>query len=183
MKRRRAASLIELLLAMSACVVVLTMSTALIHRVLHAQSKTRRFFDSERAALRLTEQFRRDVHIATRADDANLGEGIFLRLQFTGDRAVEYHRSGSTVVRIAQNGSGTRAREEFAFSTNIDLTVRKESGDMIALMITSQPGDPSAEDGQPRSSAYCVPVSVHAEARLNRTPGVTGSPAEEKDSP
>jgi len=183
MKRRRAVSLVELLLAMSACAAILTMSTTLIHRVLHAQSKARLFFDSERAALRLAEHFRRDVHAATAAADANLGEDVFLRLQFAADEVVEYRRSETTVVRIDRNGNETRAREEFAFPANIEVTLRKESADLLALTITAQPVGPSNEEGRPRSSAYSVPVSLHALARLNRTPGVTGSPAEEKDSP
>jgi hypothetical protein len=185
MNRRRAVSLVELLLTMSACTVILTMSTALIHRVLHAQSKTRAFVDCERAALRLSEQFRRDVHAARDATtaDANLGEGVFLRLQFPTNQSVEYRHSQGAVLRVLLENGATPSREEFVFPANIELSVRQEPPGLVALSITSQPGKAAAEDGQPQSSAYAVTVSLQAEARLNRTPGITGSRVKENDSP
>jgi hypothetical protein len=41
MKRRWAISLVELLLTLSACTVILTLSAGLIHRIMHVQSKAR----------------------------------------------------------------------------------------------------------------------------------------------
>lgn len=59
---RRGVSLIELLVVMSAATVILTLSTGLIHRIMHAQSKARGLAEIERTTLRLGNRFRRDVH-------------------------------------------------------------------------------------------------------------------------
>lgn len=184
MNCRRAVSLVELLLAMSACTVILTMSTALIHRVLHTQSKTRAFFGSERAALRLADQFRRDVHAATSAitDTDSLNAGVFLRLQTPGNRAIEYRQSEGTILRLVLDTGEIRAREEFAFSSNITLAARQESPRLVELTITSQPDSLGVGDAR-ESMAYTAPVTVQTVARLNRTPGVTDSPAPENPSP
>ena len=165
---RHAVSLIELLLAMSACTVILTMSAALIHRIMHVQSKTRAIVDGERAALRLSEHFRRDLHAATSAetDSASLGAGVVLRLKLSGRQAVEYRRSEGTVLRIVLAGDATGSREQFAFPNDIELTVRDESPGLVTLSITSPPADSPAESRQREPSAG--PISLQATARLNR---------------
>src|SRR3972149_5845862 len=116
-RTRHAVSLIELMVVLSACTVILTMSAALVHRVMHAQSKTRAFFDIERSALRLSNQFRRDVHQATAAlaGADNLGDGVFLRLELPDNRSVDYYDQEGDVVRILAHDGDALSREEFPF--------------------------------------------------------------------
>ena len=82
MTHRRAASLAELLVIMSACTIILTTSVQLIHRAMHSQSASRVFFDCERSAQRLSQQFRSDVHEATsgKIKDGAAGLVAVLRL-------------------------------------------------------------------------------------------------------
>jgi hypothetical protein len=169
MNRRRAVSLIELLLAMSACTVILTMSATLIHRVLHVQSKSRAIFDGERAAMRLSDQFRHDVHAAAAAETngASLGAGVILRLQLEGGETVEYRRAEGTVLRVVLDGDATQAREQFNFPADIDLTVRKESPGLVTLSITSPLPDSAAAMGANRPLP-AGPLSLQSTARLNR---------------
>jgi hypothetical protein len=170
MNHRHAVSLIELLLAMSACTVILTMSAALIHRIMHVQSKTRAIVDCERAALRLSEHFRRDVHAASTADadGASLGAGVVLRLKLSGRQSIEYRRSEGTVLRIVLEGDATGAREQFAFPEDIELTVRDELPGLVTLSIHSPPSDAKAEPNERRQSVSAGPISLQATARLNR---------------
>jgi hypothetical protein len=166
---RRAASLIELLLAMSACTVILTMSVALIHRIMHVQSKTRAIDDGERAALRLSEHFRRDVHAAAsaEADSANLAGGAVLRLKLSGRRSIEYRHAEGTVVRVLLDGEDTGGREQFSFPGDIELTVRDESPGLVTLSITSPRPDSQVKPGEERQSTAVGPISLEATARLN----------------
>jgi len=179
---RRAVSLVELLLAMSACTVILTMSAALIHRVMHVQSRSREFQGVERSTMRLAQQFRHDVHNAKDAVvEANLGEGRFLRLQLAGEQVVEYRRSEGAVLRILLEAGNARGREEFAFPANIELTVSRDPPRLITLSIDSQPEDTPLE-GQSPAGAFDVRVNLQAAAALNRA-GATADSSPQKRSP
>jgi hypothetical protein len=170
MNRRRAVSLVELLLAMSACTAILTMSAALIHRVLFVHSKVRTIVDGERAALRLSEQFRRDVHAAQAAEkgDANGAAGMVLRLKVAGGQSIEYRRSEGTVLRVVLEGDAIRGREQFEFPSEIELAIRDESPGLVTLSITSPPPTTGQEAGQPAPIASAGPIGLEATARLNR---------------
>jgi hypothetical protein len=167
MKTRRAVSLVELLVVMTACSVVLTMSASLIHRIMHAQTKTREFFDVERSALRLSSQFRRDVHAASNATPAEAGDGVFLRLQFADGQAVEYHRAKGQITRIKSLEGGTAAREEFKFPANVALKVEEEAEPRrLVLSLTANPIDTPDAGTKPVWNAHAIPVSFRAAAVL-----------------
>jgi hypothetical protein len=170
MKSRRGASLVELLMVMSAATVVLTMSASLIHRIMHAQSKARAFADVERTSLRLANAFRRDVNEATAANltEADLGERIFLRLALPENQTIEYGRREANIVRVLTDGSPSVAREEFVFPAGIELEIRREGSRLIVLSVHSRPGEMPAEDGRLEASAFAVPVSIQVQAALKR---------------
>jgi len=177
MRARRAVSLLELMLAMSACALILTTSAALIHRVMRAQSKTRSFFDVERSSLRLSGYFRRDVHQASEAETegADLGAEVFLRLRLPHKQTAEYRHVKGSVLRILSEGDKVLSREEFAFPSDIELAIRQDdSPRMITLTITAQPVETAqpaeTSDGpsQQQMGPYFVPVSFEAAATLNR---------------
>ena len=170
-KLRHAMSLAELLAVVSACSVILTTSTVLLHRVMRAQSEARSFTDVERSAQRLSRQFRQDVHQATVAvlHNSNVKEGVFLQLQLPNDRSLEYSRAEGNVLRVlSQNGKVT-AREEFAFPQTTELTVREQgSPKRISLSITTPPPETIAGDRQQLMSYKAMPVSLQVDARINR---------------
>jgi len=170
MKSRRGASLVELLVVMSAATVVLTMSASLIHRIMHAQSKARALSDVERTSLRLANAFRQDVHQATSAvlGESNLDEQTFLRLALPESHTIEYGRQNANVVRILLEGGRTVAREEFAFPAGIELAIRKDGPRLIVLTMHSRPGEMPAADGRIEASAFAVPVNLQVQAALNR---------------
>jgi hypothetical protein len=170
MKSRRGASLVELLVVMSAATVVLTMSASLIHRIMHAQSKARAFSDVERTSLRLANVFRQDVHQATSAilAETDLGERSFLRLALPENQSIEYSRQDANVMRILLDGSRTIARDQFAFPAGAELAIRQDPPRLIVLTIHSRPGEMPAEDGRSQASAFAVPVSLQVQAALKR---------------
>ena len=61
-QRRRAASLLELLAAMSAASIVTAAAAGLVHKSFSLESRSRSTVAEERTALRLARQFRADIH-------------------------------------------------------------------------------------------------------------------------
>jgi len=184
MPKRRGVSLAELLLTMSACTVILTMSAGLIHRALHTQSKSRSFFDTERSAMRLSESFRRDVHAA---QDAAIGtaaqdEGLLLRLQFSGSQLVEYRQAAGRVERTLHVNGSVRSREAFVFAADTQLTAEKVPPHLVVLSIVPPPDAPGPAD-RPLLTAYSRPVSLRAEAVLGRNASLVDVATAQEDSP
>jgi type II secretory pathway component PulJ len=171
MNSRRAVSLIELIVAMSACTVILTTSAMLVHRVMHAHSRVRSFYDVERSAWRLSEQFGRDVHQARAA--AVTGdpheEGAFLRLQLTDGENLEYRHENGNVWRNLLRGDQTASRDEFSFPPNVRLAIREEDTPRrLTLSVTADPHTTPGIDGKSPWNEYSTRVSVEAAATVGR---------------
>ncbi len=180
MKTRRAASMIELLLIMSACTVVLTLTGVLLHRGMSIQMQSRARVDAERTSLRLANQFRRDVHEARAAITLNgdQGKDVFLQLEFADGRTAEYSREEGTVLRLESGGDEQTWREEFVFPAVGDLTIEEESEPRrLILTITAKPTEQQPADGKPRVSLYHAPVSLQAEAVVGRNWRFNAAPA------
>jgi hypothetical protein len=177
MKSRRGVSLVELLLTMSACTVILTMSAALTHRVMHTQSRMRAFHDTERSALRLASAFRRDVHQAASAvtNDGELA-GNFLRLQLPEGETIEYRHEQGSVTRVHKQSSNLTAHEAYIFPAEVELTVRREAANRIVLTIVPALRSEDSEAGSP-SMTHTTPAHLQVEATLSRdaTAGREGS--------
>lgn len=176
MKQRRGVSLVELILTLSACTVILTMSAGLIHRALHAQSKARLFFDTERSTHRLGESFRRDIHAAQSAAVAGDGDdgAALLRLELPGEQAIEYWQETGRVERLWLVEGEVRAREAFTFSAETRFQVERESPRLIALSVIPFTANAGPEN-RPLPS-YTVPVSVRVEAVLGRNASLANAP-------
>lgn len=167
---RRAVSLVELLVVMSAATVILTLSTGLIHRIMHAQSKARALADVERTTLRLADSFRRDVHEATQAtaDKTQLADGSFLRLQLADGSTLEYRRDETTIRRVPLDGSHTIAREEFSFGEDFELEVNVESSRVVVLSITSRRLRKNDAVEKPERITNDIPVDLQVVAALGQ---------------
>jgi hypothetical protein len=168
MTRRSGVSLVELILTLSACTVILTMSAGLIHRALHAQSKARRCFDVERSALRLGASFRRDVHAAQSvlAGDEAGGDGVLLRLELAGGQAIEYRQSADGIERLWFVDGAIRAREPFLFPAGPRFQAARESPQLVVLTALP-PADATESESRPLPS-YTVPVILRVAAIVGR---------------
>jgi hypothetical protein len=185
MPNRRGVSLAELLLTMSACTVILTMSAGLIHRAMHTQSRSRSFFDTERSAMRLSESFRRDVHAADDAaviGNAEQGEGVFLRLQLPGSQMVEYRLAAGRVQRLLHVDGSVKSREAFVFAADTQLTLEKSPQHLVVLSIVP-PSDTAGPADRPPLTPYSTPASLRAEAVLGRNASLVDLSAPQEDSP
>ena len=170
-KSRRGVSLTELLLLMSSYTIILSMCAVLLHRVMRVEIDSRSFVDAERAAGRLSRQFRHDVHQATAAevDGSKLAKSTFLQLQLPDNRTVEYSRVNGNVLRTMSRSGKTGAREEFAFEPSCKLAVRQdESPKRLVLSITSPALESTSDKVEQLQSYKAVPVGLYVEASISR---------------
>jgi hypothetical protein len=172
MTHRRAASLAELLVIMSACTIILTTSVQLIHRAMHSQSASRAFFDCERSAKRLSQQFRSDAHEASSAtiENGSADSGSMLRLALPDDQIVEYRPANDNVVRLATQHGKPTSRDEFAFRAPLVWSIRQEdSPHRLILSVTAGATGPPTELGEALPpGAFAAPTSLEVKARIGR---------------
>lgn len=175
MNNRRGVSLAELLLAMSACTVILTTSVGVIHRIMLTQSKSRSFFEVERSAWRLSSQFRRDVHSARQVvaarDDAPTDAALALRL--SDGETISYHHEFESVVRTRMQGEQVIQREKFAFLPEINVHLsHDEATGSVALSVMADPLSAATANPTPDKSsvmqAFATRVSLRAVAVVGR---------------
>jgi hypothetical protein len=171
MKTRRGVSLVELTIIMSACTVVLTLSAVLMHRAMRTYAQATACRDAERSAMRLSDQFRLDVHQARAGsiDRATLGAGVVLRLELADGQTAEYRRQESAILRILSKDGSAVSRDEYVFSPSCKVNVVEAfEPRRISLTIATAPADPPVGNAKRPLAMEEVPVSLQAEAVLGR---------------
>jgi type II secretory pathway pseudopilin PulG len=171
MTTRRGASLVELLVIMSACIVILTLTGILLTRVMRVQIQSRGLEAAERAAQRLSDQFRSDVHRASDVvvDDANQEQRAFLRLAFADNHKIEYSRAGDLVSRVESTSGQPAWREEFICPAASEFSLKRETHpSRLALTVFMKVSDATPTPGKPFIGMGAAPVIVHAEAVIGR---------------
>lgn len=128
-RRRRGASLFELMAAMSAATVVIATAAALVHRTFTIESRSRAVVADERAALRLARQFRADIHEATSVTcPGSDTDAPLVAITSAEDGIVYYRATGSGLVRLATSGTAEAARESFSFSRPVTWHAAADGG-------------------------------------------------------
>lgn len=155
---------------MSAATVILTITAALLHRIMLAHSAARAFMDVERTSLRLANTFRNDVHsaIAATTTGPTSTEGPFLRLELPAGQQLEYRRQQGAILRILQDGNRTAAREAFNFPPDVEVAAKKDGSRLLALSINARTASAASEDRGSSPAAHAIPVNLRIEAVLNR---------------
>jgi hypothetical protein len=183
MKMHRGISLVELLVAMSACTVILTLTAGLMHRVMHAQSRTRWFVSQERTALRLAYVFRGDVHQARAVvtDVAVLAERELVRLN-VADQTITYVAQPGIIVRVVAASEKTVGREEFRIGHESQAKIRRESG-VVILSVEATPDEAAGERPTLRKLAFVPPLSLEIAALPGRDLPKNGTAAPQEANP
>lgn len=167
MNSRRGVSLIEMLTVMTGCAALLSLSAVLLHRSMHWQEQSRYFFAVERAALRLADQFREDVHRAkaVQLDEGELADGGFVQLQLPDGETVEYRRQGAEIVRVLSRNGELKATERYTLAAPGELELREEqSPRRLVLTFESSPDDWLPADDKPRPGLREQPINLRVEA-------------------
>jgi hypothetical protein len=185
MKSRHGISLVELLLVLSACGVILTLSTGLIERIMRAEMRARDSVRVEQTALRLANTFRRDAWRATKAElsMSDSVPGQVLRLSWAGSLSQEYRQSSDAVVRTTYDGQQILGRETFSFPEHARIALGQESPSLVTLAITSVQLATGFHADQRPHDAQAPPTALEVVARVGRvglfqsvSPDFGGSP-------
>ena len=160
MKRRRGISLVELVVVMSGCAVLLSLSATFLQRVMQAQVRSRADADLQRTLLRLDQSVRNDVHaaVAAETDPTKLMAGAVLRLELPDSATIEYRRQEAGLQRVLFAGEEIRSRETFSFPREIEPEITRPQPRLIVLSI-------AADD---ELLVDVPPVHVRIEAALPR---------------
>jgi len=180
MKHRRAISLLELLLVMSAAIVVLSLTGVLLHRAMLVQLRSRERAHVENTTLRFSEQFRRDVHDSREAmpDNTHNKAGIFFRATTGSSRTIEYTRQGGTILRVESGGDRPVRRESFEFPSTAELHIEQAvaAPPRIVLTIQRLAAEYSLASRASPLDTTIVPVSLHLEPLIGRNSRLLGPP-------
>jgi prepilin-type N-terminal cleavage/methylation domain-containing protein len=170
MRSHRGFSLVELLLALSACGVILTLSTGLIECIMRAEMRARKYVHVERTALRLASMFRNDVWQASEAaissDDNKAGQ--VLRLTLAAGRSLEYRQQSGTIVRTLLDGEQVISRDSFAFPIEAEIQFEQTSPRLVLLCVTKPPAPTGSEPEALPHHAFAPPVHLEISARVAR---------------
>lgn len=137
MKARRGSMLVELLVLLSACSTVLTVSVVFLARVLRAQREATAVLDVQRAGWQLSTQFRTDVHHAVghllTADEPGAPvteepseEQLLVRLRLTEDSTVDYRCRAGVVTRRQLHTGNVVRRDEFRLPEHAVVSIAEE---------------------------------------------------------
>jgi len=168
---RQGVSLTELLVLMSLCAMILSMSGMLLHRVMRIDVDSRLFVATERSCSRLDRQFREDIHEATSVNikNATPAVGEFLVVQLPYEQTVTYSRSNGGIERIASRKGKVASRDEFAFQSSSNVELREEeSPRRVIFSVTSPLPDQTNDKTKQVLSLKAVPIGLLVEACVGR---------------
>lgn len=167
MRTRRGTSLLELMVVVTGCAAMLSISGQLIHRALRSQSQARHCFDGQRTAWRLATDFRRDAHAATAAAvGAECDDQELLRLELPEGRVAVYQRGESSVVRTLTRPDGPEARETYPLPQGVSTEVQYDDASRLATLTIG--AEPRAADARPPTTANEAAVNVEIVAQVGR---------------
>jgi YD repeat-containing protein len=170
---RRGHSLIELMVTMSAAVVVLTLSATCLHRMMSISSQSSHFLEAEQTGLRLSRQFRHDTLLASSASVVTQPDedgAVVVSLLSSGKerRDIEYRLTPARAVRSSSAESGEATREEYSLPAGARWQVDwDEASRRLAVVATNPPssGEPSEQSPLP---AWQIPFEMQLVATIGR---------------
>jgi len=171
MKNRSGLSLLELSATLTACTVIIATTTTVIERVMRVHTRSQGYVGVERDAIRLSNQFRADVHAARTATEvpADQNKGVFVRLEFPNGRLAEYARDGELVRRTETGGDKPAWREEYRCPANNELKLQREGDPSRLILLITRPAS-ALEDIQAQAAIAnsLPPMYIRAEAIVSR---------------
>jgi prepilin-type N-terminal cleavage/methylation domain-containing protein len=180
---RRGMSLTELLVVMTACSALLTLSSGLICRMMRVHVDSRAYDSAERNANRLAESFRRDVHRARSVtrNHASSRDAELLQVELADGRQAKYSWQNGTMLREETGGDRPASREEFELPTTCDLAVEELSAPQrIALTVSSDLKARLQDDPKVRPVGQLVPINLQVEAVVGRDARMSARSAPEE---
>ena len=134
--RQRGFTLVELIVTISTASVLLTLATGVVHSTMRFESMSRQRAEVHRAAVRLSHDFRHDVHrasdfrISDRADQPHT-----IRLTLPEGSEVTYQVTRQRVLREQRLNDLQVARETYDFPANYQVMFSQSDPQMAELTV------------------------------------------------
>ncbi len=127
-KARRGYTLIEMLVAITAGIVVMVVAAGMLNTLMRLEQQSHNRFTERAAVTRLADQFRRDAHAALEAaaiapEEGKPAEALAWRFTLPDDHRVEYRGDLEGLLRTESVGDRTAAQERYAFATAVRAAV------------------------------------------------------------
>ncbi len=134
--RQRGFTLVEMIVTISTASVLLMLATGVVHSTMRFESMSRQRAEVHRAAVRLSHDFRHDVHrangfrISDRADQPHT-----IRLTLPEGSEVTYQVTRQRVLREQRLGAQQVARETYDFPANYQVMFSQSAPQMAELTV------------------------------------------------
>ena len=156
MKQRNGSTLIELVLSMSAGSSVMLLAISLVHQTMIVTERSRNRSDNSRTLDQLSQNFRRDVHLATELNFD--GEGKLTLISADGSQ-ITYVIQNHSVVRQRKHTAEENEQERYQLAEDASALFQGiQEPDRATLTVRGETGLPGIS---PR-------VDLHVEATLGR---------------
>jgi hypothetical protein len=168
MKRRSAFTLVELITALGGVTMLLSLTAVLLTRAMQSQAETRHYFDAQRHALALSEQFRQDVHraISAELDRSKLKEGELIRLIQADGNTVTYRQSDHGIARVMAADGKPAGREDYDLGGAVEAAVDQDGTPPRVVLSITAPDQKPPTPNDPASRLREKPALLHVEAAL-----------------
>lgn len=177
---RRGVSLAELLVVMIACTALFSLTGELLCRVMRVQIESRGHADVERNALRLSRQFRSDVHQARVFDLADDDESL-VRLELTDGKVAQYTVLDRTIRRQLLRDGEVAAVEVYQFPDPLQCEIN-ELAEPARLQLSIAAKPYSLDPAEPATAVPSNPIHLRVEAVLGRDLRHNAAAASKEDS-
>jgi len=138
--RRRGTTLIELMVTISTASVLLLLATSVVHRMMRFESKSRQRASVHRTAVRLSHDFRKDIH---QADSFQIrgreDQPPTIRLVLPEGSDVTYRVTQHRVLREQRIDDQQVARETYDFPADYQVSFSRSSPRLAELTVVHNP--------------------------------------------
>ena len=174
MKRRSGYALIELVAVITTGAAMLAIATGVIYSLFEAEEASRDQLKHALTTGRLADQFRRDVHAATKVTEASQSpdaphtSGWVFTL--SGERSIEYLADGRSMIRTQREKGKTVRRESFDLGRHWQASIERHPGGETGIFRLRMEADlqPSSE---PFSRALLIDAVLSMDDRHEKSKG------------
>ena len=132
---QRGFTLVEMVVTISTASILLTLATGVVHRVMRFESVSRQRASVHRAAMRLSHDFRHDVHRANGFEISDPPEQPTMRLTLPEGNDVTYQVTSQRVLREQQLEDQQVAREIYDFPTDYQVRFSRSAPRLAEISI------------------------------------------------
>ncbi len=151
MRFRRGYTLVELMIVLTVGTAMLMIAVSVLYLLQKTQGNLRQRLSAGRSVARLADQFRGDVHAASRIErgtDKAAPAAVVWNLDISPDTVVVYQLRAAGVRRVQIASSG-RIQDDFPLPPGMGATITAPEGPSTLAVLRLEAGDVSAGRSRP----------------------------------